>query len=173
MPEQVAVVVSPEVYEGLIGAVRDRFPRKAFGYLLSDRGPSASTDFVLFEDNLRNDDAWRSEFESYGHYFVEHADAGFVATPEESWRVQKEIWARGMVEVGVFHSHQRHPGNFSRIDYEMHLRRFSNLWHAIVSMRNPGLPQVRFFDVSERGVRELEARLPTGEAVMELWRAAP
>jgi proteasome lid subunit RPN8/RPN11 len=86
---------------------------------------------------------------------VDHADAGFVATPEETWRLQKEIWSRGMVEVAAFHSHQRHPANFSEIDYHMHMRRFPDLWHLIVSMRNPQLPQVRAVAVSERGVREL------------------
>jgi len=63
-----------------------------------------------------------------------------------------------MFEVGVFHSHQRHPANFSRIDYDMHRRRFEKLWHVIISMRNPRLPQVRAFEVLPSGVRELDVR---------------
>jgi hypothetical protein len=33
--------------------------------------------------------------------------------------------------------------------------RFDRLWHLIVSMRNPEIPQLRAYDVSVGGVREL------------------
>ena len=39
------------------------------------------------------------------------------------------------------------------------MERFENLWHLIVSMRNPLLPQLRAFSVSRRGVRELGVQL--------------
>lgn len=149
------IVLPPPFRERLIKTIRERLPQKSFGYLLSAGNPRTAEDFLLFEGNLRNDDEWQGRFHAYGQYFVDHDDAGFVATPEETWRLQKEIWRRGLVEVGVFHSHLRHPGNFSQIDYEMHLARFHNLWHLIVSMRNPELPQVRAFAASRAGVREL------------------
>jgi len=158
MAGEPCVVLAPELHGRLVATVRELFPKKAFGYLISDTDEWTPTDFVLFSDNIRNEPEWKEEFESYGQYFVEHGDAGFVATPEESWRLQKEIWARGMFEVGVFHSHQRHPANFSRIDYDMHRRRFEKLWHVIISMRNPRLPQVRAFEVLPSGVRELDVR---------------
>jgi formylglycine-generating enzyme required for sulfatase activity/proteasome lid subunit RPN8/RPN11 len=150
------------LYDRLVAEATRRNPRKTFGYLLSDAGPSEPSDFVLFEENIRNSQEWQPEFHSYGHYFVDHADAGFVATPAESWRVQKEIWARGLHEVGVLHSHQRHPANFSRIDWEMHRQRFCDLWHLIISLRNPQLPQVRAFAVADDGVRELPLRVAPG-----------
>jgi formylglycine-generating enzyme required for sulfatase activity/proteasome lid subunit RPN8/RPN11 len=153
MPDQIAFPVP--MYERLLSEVAKRHPVKTFGYLLSDGNPNEPTDFVLFEENIRNSDGWRHAFHAYGHYFIEHQDAGFVATPEESWRVQKEIWARGLREVGVLHSHQRHPANFSGIDWDMHRQRFCNLWHVIISMRNPWLPQVRAFAISDAGVRLL------------------
>lgn len=143
----------------LVETITARFPEKSFGYLLSEERSDAPTDFVLFEGNIRNDAVWRPEFESYGRYFVNHSDAGFVATPEETWRIQREISARGLVEVGVFHSHQRHPANFSQIDYEMHVQRFQSLWHMIVSLRNPRFPQVRVYAVAPDGVRELRVRV--------------
>jgi formylglycine-generating enzyme required for sulfatase activity/proteasome lid subunit RPN8/RPN11 len=121
---------------------------------------------MLFETNTRNSSDWRDKFESYGRYFFEHEDAGFVSTPEESWRLQKQIWARGMVEVGLFHSHLRHPANFSQIDYDLHTQRFSHLWHLIVSVRNPDLPQLRVFDVSEAAVRE-QRTIPSP---LDQWR---
>lgn len=160
MSEDKAIVLSPVLRERLITTIRQRFPQKSFGYLVSDVDVRTPTDFILFEANIRNSDAWRNKFESYGQYFVEHEDAGFVATPEESWQVQNEIWKRGMVEVGVFHSHLRHPANFSRIDFDLHTERFDNLWHMIISMRNPNLPQLRVFFVSHVGVRELQVVTP-------------
>lgn len=150
------IVLSPDLQECFVATVKGRLPLKSFGYFLSATGPQGQpSDFVLFEDNIRNSLNWKGKFEAYGRYFVDHDDAGFVATPEEAWRVQKEIWTRGLVEVGVFHSHLRHPANFSQIDYEMHTARFSNLWHITVSMRNPDQPQLRAFAVSQSGVREL------------------
>jgi proteasome lid subunit RPN8/RPN11 len=158
------VVLCHPLQERLLATVAARHPTKSFGYLISDRDATHPTDFVLFEQNVRNDAVWKPRFEAYGRYFVEHDDAGFVAAPEESWRLQKEIWRRGMFEVAVFHSHQRHPANFSRIDYDTHLSRFSALWHLIVSMRNPELPQIRAFSVSQGGVRELHVNGEVGRS---------
>jgi formylglycine-generating enzyme required for sulfatase activity/proteasome lid subunit RPN8/RPN11 len=154
------VVLPSSVFERLVDAVRARLPLKTFGYLVSDGDPWTVTDFVLFESNIRNTGVWKERFERYGQYFVEHDNAGFVATPEEAWRVQKMIWARGVVEVGVFHSHIRHPANFSRVDFDLHVQRFPSLWHLIVSVRNLDLPQLRAFAVSDAGVRELPLLVP-------------
>jgi formylglycine-generating enzyme required for sulfatase activity/proteasome lid subunit RPN8/RPN11 len=148
-------VLPSALRERLLQTIRRRLPTKSFGFLISADESGTPSDFVLFEDNIRNSDFWKPRFEAYGRYFVRHDDAGFVATPEESWRLQKAIWKRGMVEVGVFHSHLRHPANFSQIDYDLHMQRFDNLWHLIISARNPELPQLRAFGVSEDGVREL------------------
>ena len=166
------ILFAEAVHDRLVGTIRRRFPRKSFGYLLSEGSPTAVTDFILFEENVRNEPESRRQFESYGRYFVEHHDAGFVASPEEVWRVQKEIWARGLREVGVFHSHRRHPANFSGIDYDLHTERFENLWHLIVSMRNPLVPQLRAFSVSRRGIRELGVGLTPSTAAADLEGAS-
>lgn len=152
--------VAPELLERLKATVLQRLPRKSFGYLLSPAGSPIATDFVMFEENVRNSAAWKGHFESYGRYFVEHEDAGFVATPEEAWRVQQEIWDKQEVQVGVFHSHLRHPANFSGIDYDMHIERFEELWHMIVSMRNPAFPQIRSYAVSRNCVCEMRHAAP-------------
>ncbi len=149
------IVISSSLLDRLVEVIRSRFPEKTFGYLVSDVDERTPTSFVTFGENVRNTPDWKGEFHAYGRYFVDHDDAGFVAAPEEAWRRQQEIWAAGLFEVGVFHSHQRHPANFSQIDYEMHVSRFTSLWHLIVSMRNPELPQLRAFDVSAHGTREL------------------
>src|SRR4051812_5559233 len=100
------------LHERLVATVAARFPRKTFGYFVAGPDDRAPTDFVIYEDNLRNEPGWRPDFVSRGRYFVEHDDAGFVASPAEVWRIQRELWARGLERVGVFHSHQRHPANF-------------------------------------------------------------
>jgi formylglycine-generating enzyme required for sulfatase activity/proteasome lid subunit RPN8/RPN11 len=150
-----AIQFSSEAYKRLISTVHERFPKKSFGYLVSDNGKSLVTDFLLFEHNDRNDGRWRGEFESRGRYFVKYRDAGFVATPEETWRIQKEMWSRGLVEVAVFHTHRRHPANFSNIDYDLHLSRFASFPHVIISLRNASQPQLRAFSVASDGVKEL------------------
>src|ERR1051326_234300 len=155
MSKATAILLPLALHERLLATIQQRLPKKSFGYLLSDANARHPTDLRVFEANIRNDGPWKEHFESYGQYFVEHEDAGFVATPEESWRVQQEIWARGMVEVGVFHSHLRHPANFSKVDCELHLERFEHLWHMIISIRNQAMPQIRIFSVSRSGVREL------------------
>jgi sulfatase modifying factor 1 len=159
------VVISYALYDRLVSTACELHPRKVFGYLLSCSSPNEPSDFILFEENIRNSNLWQPEFHSYGDYFVNHDDAGFVATPEESWQVQKEIWSRGLYEVAVLHSHQRHPANFSRIDWDMHRQRFSGLWHLIISVRNPQMPQVRAFAVESDSVRELLLQVPRKHGV--------
>lgn len=150
-----SVVLPEQVLDRLLRAIKARLPTKSFGYLLSRSNENAVEDFIIFQSNTRNSSDWRPRFESYGQYFLEHDDAGFVSTPQESWHVQKEIWARGMMEIGVFHSHLRHPANFSQIDYDMHIQRHDHLWHLIISVRNPELPQCRVFSVKKDFVEEL------------------
>jgi formylglycine-generating enzyme required for sulfatase activity/proteasome lid subunit RPN8/RPN11 len=150
------VLLPLSLRDRLISTIKKRLPLKTFGYILSEAEGGLPADFVFFESNIRNTPLWQNRFHSYGSYFVQHEDAGFVASPEESYKVQMEIWKRGMVEIGVFHSHLRHPANFSQIDYDMHLQTFHNMWHLIVSMRNPLLPQMRVFQVSQSSVRELQ-----------------
>lgn len=150
-----SIVLPVSLQERLLTKIKERWPLKSFGYILAADDDKTAADFILFLSNVRNVEPSRDRFHSYGYYFIQHHDAGFVATPEESLEVQKEIWRRGMHEIGVFHSHLRHPANFSRIDYDMHIERFYGLWHLIVSMRNPEFPQMRAYRVSHSGVREL------------------
>ena len=158
MDERDTVFISSDLRTRLLAAVLGHAREKSFGYLISDRGDYEPTDFIMFEDNIRNDQRWLPRFEAYGEYFVRHPDAGFVATPQESWQVQRRLLASGSTEVALFHTHHRHPGSLSRIDYDMHVSRFDSLWHLIISLRNPELPQLRAYRVSRRGVHELDVR---------------
>jgi formylglycine-generating enzyme required for sulfatase activity/proteasome lid subunit RPN8/RPN11 len=159
-----AIVLPQPLGERLLTEINQRLPIKSFGYFISEGDPQRPADFLIFENNIRNSPEWKGRFESYGQYFLEHEDAGFVATPEESWRIQKLMWKRGMVAVGVFHSHLRHPANFSLIDYEMHTKGFHALWHMIISVRNENDVQIRAFSTEHGGVRELPVVDGLGDA---------
>jgi proteasome lid subunit RPN8/RPN11 len=150
------LILGTALRDRLIATAVARFPLKTFGYLLARDDPLEPVDFVIYRDNIRNDVVWRDRFEAYGRYFVDHSDAGFVATPQESWDIQQEIARRDLVEVGVFHTHQRHPANFSRIDFDLHRRLFVSLYHVIISLRNPAFPRLRAFRIGDDGVRELQ-----------------
>jgi proteasome lid subunit RPN8/RPN11 len=143
----------------LVARVLERYPQKCFGYLIGESVTDPPLEFAMFNENIRNNSDWRDEFESRGRYFVDHADAGFVATPEESWQVQRYLDEKGLREVAVFHTHRRHPGNFSGIDYDLHVSRFDSLWHLIISLRNPEMVQLRAFAVSRSGVREIDIEI--------------
>lgn len=130
-----------------------RFPRKTFGYFLSDVPGGDPTDFIVMEENIRSEQ--RDEFIPYGQYFVDHDDAGFMASPEETWRIERYLLDRQLCQVGVFHTHQRHPGVFANIDAEMHPA--PELWHILVILRNTQYPQLRAYAVpADAPVRELE-----------------
>jgi formylglycine-generating enzyme required for sulfatase activity/proteasome lid subunit RPN8/RPN11 len=155
MAEVETVVLPSSLVDDILSYVTLRYPSKSFGYLAAGPDGSQPHEFVGFEDNIRNEERWRQDFESRGRYFVDHPDAGFVATEEESWRVQRHLARRDLHEVAMFHTHRRHPGNFSEIDYELHVSRSAWMWHLVISLRNVTMPQLRAFRTSGRGVCEL------------------
>ncbi|SDP40238.1 formylglycine-generating enzyme family protein [Lentzea jiangxiensis] len=175
MPDQTAVALPPSLVTRIVEYVVDRYPDKSFGYLVAPRGESRPHDFIGFEGNVRNSARWKHGFESRGQYFVDHPDAGFVAAEDESWRVQKMLQENDLHEVAVFHTHRRHPGNFSVIDYDLHTSRFDSMWHLIISLRNPDQPQLRAFSATARGIRELAVHLgspSSDEPLPPDWREA-
>ena len=76
----------------------------------------------------------------------------------------------------MFHTHRRHPGNFSDIDYDLHVSRSAEIWHLIISLRNPRQPQLRAFAPTASGVRELRVLSPaapvTQASIGRDWRGA-
>ena len=151
---------SPQVVtfrEGVLKAftneIVDTFPRKAFGFFLASSYNGPVEEYIIFKDNIRKD--YNELFENYGNYYVTN-NAGFVATPEETFKAERYIQKNGLVKVGVFHSHQRHPALLSSIDADLHPDK--KLWHLIISLRNPEIPRVKIFSVSNAGVDELAFR---------------
>ncbi|MGW3426098.1 hypothetical protein [Streptomyces phaeochromogenes] len=135
-------------------------PAKQFGYFLATRPGGDPEEYILMGDNVR--DSWADDFRSYGRYFEEHDDAGFVCSPQETYRVQRYIRDHGLHTVGVFHSHRRHPALLTSVDADLHPS--ADLWHLIVMLRNPLYPQVRAFRLeSGEYVREIAVTTHAGE----------
>ena len=127
---------------------------KSFGLLVADpaapRFPYCATDVIFFDPskNRRNDPTIRPAFEAQGSYFRSYDDAGFVADPGEVLRVHRNLEARGLEAVAMFHSHRRQPANFSYIDYRLHNPAFP--WHLIVSLRDARQPVLGAFEVRKQ-----------------------
>jgi len=141
------VIIERRLLERFVTEVRQRFPAKLFGFFLSERRYGPATDYIIMEENIR--DEWLADFQAYGKYYVDHDDAGFLCTPEETWRIEQTVSAAGLVKVGVFHSHQRHPAILTSVDVDFHPS--PDLWHLLVVLRNPGYPLVRTFEVTDEG----------------------
>jgi proteasome lid subunit RPN8/RPN11 len=157
-----AVVFNRELLDRFIDEVKGRFPRKTFGYFLSSERFGPPEEYVILEENVRND--WLEDFHAYGNYYVDHDDAGFLATPEETWRMEKYIRDHNLYKVGVFHSHQRHPAILTSVDADFHPS--PDLWHLLIVLRNMDYPQARTFAVLPGSrVQELDLIVqPEGES---------
>lgn len=144
-------------------ALTDRFLRristvhdaglKSFGLLVADPGdpsfPYRPVDVVFFDPrrNRRNEPAIQAAFHAQGSYFRTYDDAGFVADPAEVLAVDRDLDARGLEAVALFHTHRRQPANFSHIDFRLHNPAYP--WHLIISMRDARRPMLRAFGVQK------------------------
>lgn len=145
------IVMKKEVYEKFVAKVREKYPKKSFGYFLASKGCDDPIDFYIFDEDVRND--MKEEFEKYGEYYKIHEDAGFLASDEEVVKFHKDLKNKGLHAVGVFHSHQRHPAIFSTVDIDLHPS--EELWHLIISVRTLDYPQVKLFCHKNNVVNEL------------------
>lgn len=91
-------------------------------------------------------DNMMDKFYDYGNYYLDHKDAGFLTSPEETLRVEKYIRTNHLFKVGVFHSHQRHPAILAKVDVDLHPS--PEVWHLLISLRTLEYPQIRIFSVS-------------------------
>lgn len=145
------VIFSEDLLDSFQKDVKRKYPRKAFGYFLSDAVGGNPTEYIIFQNDIRND--MKNDFEKYGDYYKRNEDAGFLSTPEEIYKIHKTIQKEGKYIVGVFHSHQRHPAIFSTVDVDLHPS--INLWHLIISLRNFDYPEIKIFSLKSGSVREL------------------
>jgi len=144
-----------ELYSRLLRQAQqlNRAGLKAYGLLAGDPDhpgfPYRADDVVVLDPhrNRRNDPSHRAAFHAQGSYFRAYEDAGFVADPTDVLHAWQHIERTGLEPVAAFHVHRRQPANFSSIDYRLHNPAFP--WHLIISLRDPGRPDVRPFLISK------------------------
>lgn len=119
------------------------YPRKTFGYFF---GPENEVDhrvvtrYRIFEDDARSTAKVDEYFTSNGAYYRNNANAGFLATPEETMRLERWRRAERLAKVGAFHTHLRHPAFLAGIDRRLHPT--ANLFLLLISLRNPAHPEI-------------------------------
>lgn len=145
------VKISNNLLEKFQEDVKNRYPRKSFGYFVSNELDGNPIDYIIFENDIRND--MKSDFEQYGDYYKRNEDAGFLTTPEEMYHIHKFLRENKKYIVGVFHSHKRHPAIFSTVDVDLHPS--INLWHLIISLRNFDYPDIKIFSLKSSRVKEM------------------
>jgi len=146
------IVISRSLVNKFIIELKRRYPRKTLGYFISSTKLGEPEDFIIFENN--DIEARNKVFDSYGAYYKIHQDAGCIATPDESLRVEKILKERKLFPVGVFHTHNRMPTLFNYVDQELHISPY--LWHIICSFRNYELPQIRAYTLINGFAVEIE-----------------
>lgn len=141
------IIFNKEVLSSFVKQNRDTYPRKSFGYFLEKKGrPETSNkvvvdDFYIFSEDDRNE--FEDEFMKFGNYYETNKNAGFIASQEEMWELEKKIRKENMKKIGVYHTHGRHPTIFSYVDAELHPD--PNLFHLLISLRNPDKIQIQAF----------------------------
>lgn len=149
---QSKLLIKKSLLDDFTRKVKEKYPLKAFGYFISSEADGEADDFIIFNNDIRNE--WKDLFENYGNYYARNEDAGFLATDEETFRINKELVKRKKSIVGVFHSHRRHPAIFSTVDVDLHPS--DQLWHLIISLRNVDMPQIKAFKIDNSDVAELK-----------------
>lgn len=146
---QKVIIFKKHCLEKFTKEVMRIFPQKAFGYFLSSQPFGDPEEYIMFQDNSRDD--YNELFENYGNYYVTNK-AGFVSTPEETFKAERYMREKGLYKVGVYHSHQRHPALLSSIDADLHPSK--HLWHLLISLRNPEIPRIKIFSVVDGIISE-------------------
>lgn len=62
------VLFDETLLDRFVKEVKEKYPKKAFGFFISDTEGGQPVDFIMFNDDVRNE--WKDEFEKYGQYYV-------------------------------------------------------------------------------------------------------
>lgn len=83
------VLFDETLLDRFVKEVKEKYPKKAFGFFISDTEGGQPVDFIMFNDDVRNE--WKDEFEKYGQYYVSHEDAGFWQRKKKHTKSQKRF----------------------------------------------------------------------------------
>lgn len=118
--------IPAEIRDALAAHAKEGFPAEVCGIL----GGTGGTVSAIFR--MTNTDA-----------SAEH----FTMDPREQFAVAKELRARGLSMLAIYHSHPATPARPSEEDIRLALT--PGVSHVIVSLADPGAPVVRSFRIEE------------------------
>ena len=126
------LTIPQTVIDAMIAHARKDFPLEACGMLggteglVSEHYPMANTD------------------QSNEHFTME---------PKEQFKVIKELRAKGIEMLAIYHSHPASPARPSAEDIRLALT--PDVAHAIISLQDPEHPVVKLFQITEGLVTEV------------------
>ncbi len=156
---------APGLLHQFVKEILREYPRKTFGYFLSENAtdPRIISHFYVFTGDARSSRQVSDFFRQNGAYYENNPTAGFLATAQETATFERWRRRAGLVAVGVFHAHLRHPAHLAKIDQRLHPR--ADLFHLLISMRNPAQPELAAWRPSATGFmpcRIVECGVPCG-----------
>lgn len=156
---------APGLLHRFVKEILREYPRKTFGYFLSENAtdPRIISHFYVFTGDARSSRQVSDFFRQNGAYYENNPTAGFLATAQETATFERWRRRAGLVAVGVFHAHLRHPAHLAKIDQRLHPR--ADLFHLLISMRNPAQPELAAWRPSATGFmpcRIVECGVPCG-----------
>ena len=127
------------IHDDIIAHAREGFPLEVCG-ILGGRDGAVSTCFRMTNTDASN----------------EH----FTMEPREQFSVVKELRARGLEMLVIYHSHPETPARPSEEDIRLALP--PNVSYAIVSLADPATPVLRSFRISAGQVEAKEVEIIRG-----------
>lgn len=88
---------------------------------------------------------------------VDCSSIHFTMEPAEQFQVAKEIRARGLQMLAIYHSHPATPARLSTEDIRLALT--PGVVHVVLSLREPDRPCAKAFEVRDGQACEIEVKI--------------
>jgi proteasome lid subunit RPN8/RPN11 len=86
---------------------------------------------------------------------AEESPFRYTIHPQDQFRITMEIEDRGEDIAAIYHSHTKSPAEPSQTDINL-AENWPEPLYLICSLANADAPQVRAFEIRDRGVREVD-----------------
>jgi len=118
------------IHDDLIAHAREGFPLEVCG-ILGGIGTSVSAMYPMTNTDASN----------------EH----FMMDPKEQFRVVKDLRAKGLAMLAIYHSHPESPARPSEEDIRLALT--PDVYHVIISLADPATVDVKSYTISSGTVQ--------------------
>ena len=118
------------IHDDLIAHAREGFPLEVCG-ILGGIGTSVSAMYPMTNTDASN----------------EH----FMMDPKEQFRVVKDLRAKGLAMLAIYHSHPESPARPSEEDIRLALT--PDVYHVIISLADPAMVDVKSYTISSGTVQ--------------------